>query len=80
MEKIRGKAIETKDGFYIRDYLLQHEEIKKYGYDADKLLDKEVEITGNIKEEENKDTEEITQKREGTVRKICDISSIRIIG
>ncbi|MBD3249632.1 hypothetical protein GF336_06320 [Candidatus Woesearchaeota archaeon] len=80
-ETIQGRAILTKDGFYIEDCLLKIEELRRYDPKMD-IEDSEVRIICSINEKEEPaqtTTGEILQGREGTVRHISDIISIEKI-
>lgn len=74
---IKGKAIPTKDGYYVSEYVLRDEELDKYDSNLD-IENSFVEIECQIREEEiNNDSQEISQGREGVVKYICDIKSIK---
>jgi hypothetical protein len=77
---IKGTANETKDGYYIGEYVLEHSEIQKY--DTDYVLseyrDKNLEIVGKEKEV-NMECDPYVQCRQGTYKIIYNIQSIKLI-
>jgi len=77
---IHGIASETKDGYYVGDYVLEHSEIQKYddNYALIEYHDKNLEITGREKEV-NIECDPYDQCRQGTYKVIYDIQSINVI-
>ncbi len=77
---ITGVAGETKDGYYVAGYVLEHEEIYKYynGNVQRTLRNRKLEITGRIKEV-NIPCPKYKQCRKGPYKVIYDLKSIRII-
>jgi hypothetical protein len=79
---IKGKTIETKDGFYIDNYVLLTEELEKYDdkYHPGAYIDQNLEIKGKVKkvtDECENSSGEIVQCRPGTTEYIYDIVSIK---
>jgi|GEM_PF-2073830 len=83
MVTISGKFEETKDGYYLNGYVIVENEISKYNsqFILDDYKDKEVEITGKIREIDSGDctnsSGEISQCRPGKTSYIYDIQSIK---
>lgn len=77
---ITGTAEETKDGYYINGYVLEHEEIYKYndGIVPGGYRSKKIEVIGKIKEI-NPECNPYEQCRKGPYKVIYDIQSIKII-
>ena len=71
---VKGKAIPTKDGYYIGEYVLRDEDVNI------EIANKEVEIEADIVEETNNSQEqtEITQHRAGTTKYLVNIKAIKI--
>jgi hypothetical protein len=77
---IKGVASETKDGYYIGEYVLEHSEIQKYDADfaMSEYSDKDLEVVGTEKEV-NMECGPHVQCRQGTYKAIYDIQSIKVI-
>lgn len=78
MATVKGTAMPTKDGFYVGDCILRHEELEKYDPSLD-IEDHEVEVAGRIEEKYEDLSGEIKQGREGKVKYIVDVESVTII-
>jgi len=80
---ISGKLEGTKDGYYLNGYVIETIDMSKYNgqFNLDDYKDKEVKVTGKIKEIDSGDCKnssgEITQCREGKTSYIYDIQSIQ---
>lgn len=82
MAKITGTARPTKDGLYVDDCVLLSEEIEKFDKDMDPedFENLEIEVIGDIVEKTSEaEPKIIEQKREGTTKYLCNISSIKKI-
>lgn len=77
---ITGIAEETKDGYYISGYVLEHEEIQKYnhGKATGSYRNKKVEIIGKTKKV-NYQCSPYDQCREGPYKVIYNLKSVKII-
>ena len=81
---ITGVAEETKEGYYVNEYVLEHEEIQRYNqeYNTGEYNGKKLEILGEEKKVEipcETETGEITQCREGSYKIIYNVQSIKVL-
>lgn len=76
---INGIAKETKDGFYVDEYVLKHNEAQKYDakYNANQYRDKNLEIVGK-KRKVDIECDPYEQCRQESYKIIYDIQSIKI--
>lgn len=70
---ITAKAIQTKDGYYIGEYVLLDSELEEFG---NLLLKDKVTITADVKEVTHKQVG-IQQCREGIIKYLVNIRSIK---
>lgn len=75
---VSGIAAETKDGYYLNDYVLTHEEIQKHdaNYVWGEYSGQNIEVVAQA-QKVTVDCEPYTQCREGTFNVLYDIESIK---
>lgn len=82
--QVSGIAQETKDGFYVGDFVLTYENLAAFdaNYRFDDYNNKQLEITAKIKEVEipcESPSGVITQCRQGPAKYIYDIESMKVV-